>query len=62
MGINAITGIGHGDKAEELKKLKKQNPIQETYNQASAFVNMLRRDPAMIGNILTGSQTAATNQ
>lgn len=62
MGIDAINGIGHGNKADDIKKLKKQNSIQEQYNQATAFVNMLRRDPAMIGNILNGSQTAATSQ
>ena len=62
MSIDAISGIGHGNKADDIKKLKKQNSIQEQYNQATAFVNMLRRDPAMIGNILNGSQTAATSQ
>lgn len=59
MGINAVTGVGHGDKAEQLKKLKKQNPVQETYGQISAAVNMFKNNPAMIGNILNGSAQAS---
>lgn len=59
MGINAVTGIGHESKAEQAKKLKKQNPIQETYAQVSAAVNMFKQNPAMIGNILNGSAQAS---
>lgn len=62
MGINAVTGVGHENKTEQLKKMKKQNPIQETYGQVSAAINMFKQNPAMIGNLLNGTAQASTQQ
>lgn len=58
-GIEATKGVGYGSQAEQLKKAKKQNPIIDQYNQASAAVNMFRLNPALIGNILNGTAQAS---
>lgn len=62
MGIDAITGIGHGNQAEKAKKAKKQDSVSDGFNQVVQQYNMFKSNPALIGNLLNGSNTAATNQ
>ena len=57
--VDAISAIGQGGKTEKAKKINYKQYFQDTFNQA---YNMFKTNPALIGNILNGSQTAATNQ
>lgn len=60
--VDAISAIGQGGKTEKAKKINYKQYFQDTFNQAVAAYNMFKTNPALIGNILNGSQTAATNQ
>ena len=54
MSVNAIGAVGHGDKAEQAKKAKKQNPVDDGFHQFVVQYNAFKANPAMIGNLLNG--------